>query len=127
MSFLTEHASVIAWGAFLLIIFIALKGLKDQGGDFKYIKDWSSRESWKGEVKEASLISWNQTNTMNNVDYYFIFKFEITGGDIGDYYQAAAVVKVSDVSKLHKGMKIHVKVDGMPPKKTAVLDEDYQS
>ena len=73
MSFLTEHASVIAWGAFSLIIFIALKGLKDQGGDFKYIKDWSSRESWKGEVKEASLISWNQTKTMNNVDYYFIF------------------------------------------------------
>ena len=122
MSFLSEYSSIIAWGAFLLIVFTSLRGVKDHKGEFKYIKDWLARESWQGEVKEASLVSWQQTKTMNNADYYFIFTFKFTGDDKLGYYKAATVVKLSDMSKLKKGMIIHIQVDSLPPKKTAVLD-----
>lgn len=102
MSFISQHSGLIIMASLALTFFMiigGLRGLKGQGDDLIKIKYWLSKERWKGEIKEALLVSWRQTNATNNFDYYFVFVFEISVGGENKQYSAAAVVRVSEVSK----------------------------
>ncbi|WP_203067048.1 hypothetical protein [Serratia sp. Tan611] len=128
MSFISQHSGLIIMASLALTFFMiigGLRGLKGQGDDLIKIKYWLSKERWKGEIKEALLVSWRQTNATNNFDYYFVFVFEISVGGKNKQYSAAAVVRVSEVSKLKAGLPIIIKYDGVPPEKIAVMSVDY--
>ncbi|AVJ19861.1 MULTISPECIES: hypothetical protein [Serratia] len=129
MNFVSQHSFLIILAALALtffMIFGSLRGLKGQGGDFTEIKNWLSRDRWKGDIKDASLVSWRQTNATNNFDYYFIFTFDANLDGEDKQYSAAAVVRASEIPKLKKGLPIIIKYDGNPPKKIAVMSVDYE-
>ncbi|EMX8467022.1 hypothetical protein AAH178_002915 [Serratia marcescens] len=117
---MSQYLSVIAWVVVLLIVVVAVKGVRENGDEFKLIKDWSSKNSWSGTLTTATLISWEQTKAMNNFDYFYVFTFEIDGLGGQGKHRAAGVVKVAQASLLKKGMKLTVKYHGIPPTKIAV-------
>ncbi len=106
----------------LLIVFVSLRGLKGQKEDFQEIRDWLTKDKWQGELTTVSLKSWRQTSTTNNFDYYFIMTFEATIGGKTSDHKAAAVVKVSDVPKLKKGIPSLVKYQNKASGKMAVVE-----
>jgi hypothetical protein len=117
---MSQYLSVIAWVVVLLIVVIAVKGVRGNGDEFKLIKDWSSKNSWAGTLTAATLISWEQTKAMNNFDYFYVLTFKIDALGGQGKYRAAGVVKVAQASLLKKGMKLTVKYHGIPPTKIAV-------
>ncbi|HBY9523154.1 TPA: hypothetical protein MJA18_000618 [Klebsiella aerogenes] len=129
MNFIYQHSLliVIASVAFsFFLLFGSLRNLKGQGGDLTEIKNWLSRERWPGEIKNASLVSWRQTNATNNFDYYFVFTFEANIEGTTKQYNAAAVVRASEIPKLKPGLQLTIKHEGVPPKRMAVMDVDYE-
>ncbi|MDK1706476.1 Uncharacterised protein [Serratia rubidaea] len=129
MSFISQYSGLIIMAALaltFLMIFGTLRGLKGQGDDLTKIKHWLSKDRWKGEIKEALLVSWRQTNATNNLDYYFVFTFEMNIDGENKQYSAASVVRVSEVPKLKPGLPIIIKYDGVPPEKIAVMSVDYK-
>ncbi|TDT59278.1 hypothetical protein [Kosakonia oryzendophytica] len=121
--------SMMLLGFFLFIFFFmtSVRGIKDKGETFTLLKNWAaiSHPQKKGEMAIGTLISWKQTSTMNNFDYYFIFTFEAEIEGKKKTYNAAAVVKVADISKLKKGLPMTFKYTGNPPDKLAVIDVIY--
>jgi len=63
---------------FVFIFIFNIRGIKDKGNDFVLLKNWAaiSHPDKKGTLATGTLLSWKQTSTMNNVDYFFIFNFE---------------------------------------------------
>ena len=125
MNFISEHPFIFAWSVILVLVFISVKGLKGQKDDIKEIKNWSSRDLWKGELTTASLLSWKQTKATHNFDYFYILTFKANIFDRAQTYSAAGVVKASEISKLKSGLKLTVKYKGKPPTKMAVVDIDF--
>ncbi|MDU9353321.1 hypothetical protein PGS10_01550 [Klebsiella sp. 141153] len=107
-------------------LFSSLCGLKGQGGDLTELKNWLSRERWPGEIKNVSLVSWRRTNATNNFDYYFAFTFYTNIEGTTKQYNAAAVVRASEIPKLKPGLQLTIKHEGVPPKRMAVIDVNYE-
>lgn len=124
MGFLLEHSTVIGIGIVLLIVFVNLKGLKQPKNDYRLIKFCATQNSWAGNLQEAELLSWKQTKSTHKYDYYiFSISLDINGSH--KKVEAAAVVKVSEVPRLKKGLKVIVKYQGVNPNKIAVVDTVY--
>ncbi|WP_312689289.1 hypothetical protein [Kosakonia sp.] len=123
------HDAMPFFGFFFFIFFfiISVRGIKDKGETFTLLKNWAaiSHPQKKGEMAIGTLLNWKQTSTMNNFDYYFIFTFEAEIEGKKKTYDAAAVVKVADISKLKQGLPVTFKYTGNPPDKLAVLDVVY--
>ena len=79
-----------------------------------------------GEIKNASLVSWRQTNATNNFDYYFVFTLEANIEGTTKQYNAAAVVRASEIPKLKPGLQLTIKHEVVPPTRMAVMDVDYE-
>ncbi|CAE1151612.1 hypothetical protein ACWA06_15925 [Serratia rhizosphaerae] len=126
MSFISEYASMAVWIVAIIIVFVSFKGIKVNKEGQEEIKNWSSQNLWNGDVASAKLVSWKQLQAKHNIDYFYSFTFEcdLDGGT--KKYNAAAVVKVSEASKLKKGLNLTIKYQGVPPKKIAVIGIDFE-
>ncbi|HBQ7845394.1 TPA: hypothetical protein L8R78_005151 [Klebsiella aerogenes] len=106
----------------LIFIFICLRGLKGQKEDFSEIRNWVARDNWNGELAIGKLKEWKQTSTTNNFDHFYIFTIESNLSGEVQAYKAETVLKTSEVIKLKKDMPVMFKYQGVPPKKTAVMN-----
>ncbi|MBD8454838.1 hypothetical protein IG568_21205 [Serratia rubidaea] len=109
----------------LLYVYVSFKGIKINKNESSEIKDWSSRDLWKGSVTTARLISWQQLQATHNIDYFYSFTVESELDGSLKQYSAAGVVKASEVGKLRKGLVVIIKHQGVPPKKIAVIGVDF--
>ncbi|MBH1931801.1 hypothetical protein I5U13_19260 [Serratia rubidaea] len=109
----------------LLYVYFSFKGIKINKNESREIKDWSSRNLWKGSISTARLISWKQLQATHNIDYFYSFTVESELGGSLKQYSAAGVVKASEVGKLRKGLVVTIKRQGIPPKKIAVIGVDF--
>ncbi|WP_380180334.1 hypothetical protein [Kalamiella sp. sgz302252] len=122
MEFLSEHAIKISWAIFILIIFISLRGLKDQKEDIGLVRDWKKRNEWPGEICQARLTAWRQTKIRYGLNYLFVLTFEYKMKE----YNAITDIKPINMSRLKKNMEVMVKFDAFPPSRIAVIDIDFQ-
>lgn len=124
MEIVFRYVPVITWLFVALIIVITFRGIKVNKGDFRLIKDWSSKDQWQGRTTTAKLISWKQAQAMHNFDYFYIFVVSCDLDGREEIYNAAGVVKISQAASLKKGQEVIIKHQGTPPKKIAVIDID---
>lgn len=106
-------------------VYFSFKGIKINKKESSEIKDWSSRDLWKGSVTTARLISWKQLQATHNIDYFYSFTVESELDGSLKQYSAAGVVKASEAGKLRKGLVVTIKHQGVPPKKMAVIGIDF--
>ncbi|HGM6861995.1 TPA: hypothetical protein ACKQDZ_003352 [Serratia rubidaea] len=125
MSF-SDYVSIAMCVIVLLIVFVSFKGVKVNKEGREEIKNWSSQNLWNGDVASAKLVSWKQLQAKHNIDYFYSFTFECDLDGSSKAYNAAAVVKVSEASKLKKGLNLTIKYQGIPPRKIAVIDVDFE-
>ncbi|MEQ4451877.1 hypothetical protein ACFX4S_09345 [Kosakonia sp. YIM B13605] len=72
MSAFTEAPLIIGVIVSILGIILAFSTLKPNKDEVTTLRDWSSREKWNGQIIEASLESWHQTDTKYGNDFYTI-------------------------------------------------------
>lgn len=125
MNFIQEFIDIFLVGVVLIIIFCSFRGIKVNKDESREIKDWSSRDLWKGSVSTARLISWKQLQATHNIDYFYSFTVESELDGNLKQYSAAGVVKASEAGKLRKGLVVTIKHQGVPPKKIAVVGVDF--
>lgn len=125
MNFIQECIDIFLVGVVLIIIFCSFRGIKVNKDESREIKDWSSRDLWKGSISTARLISWKQLQATHNIDYFYSFTVESELDGSLKQYSAAGVVKASEVGKLRKGLVVIIKHQGVPPKKIAVIGVDF--
>ena len=125
MSF-SDYVSIAMCVMILLIVVVSFKGIKVNKEGQEEIKNWSSQNLWNGDVASAKLVSWKQLQAKHNIDYFYSFTFECDLDGSSKSYNAAAVVKVSEASKLKKGLNLTIKYQGVPPRKIAVIGIDFE-
>lgn len=121
----SDYISLSMFVIVLLYVYFSFKGIKINKNESSEIKDWSSRDLWKGSVTTARLISWQQLQATHNIDYFYSFTVESELDGSLKQYSAAGVVKASEVGKLRKGLVVIIKHQGVPPKKIAVIGVDF--
>ncbi|MDC6116804.1 hypothetical protein [Serratia rubidaea] len=121
----SDYISLSMFVIVLLYVYFSFKGIKINKNESREIKDWSSRNLWKGSISTARLISWKQLQATHNIDYFYSFTVESELGGSLKQYSAAGVVKASEVGKLRKGLVVTIKHQGIPPKKIAVIGVDF--
>lgn len=121
----SDYISLSMFVIVLLYVYFSFKGIKINKNESREIKDWSSRDLWKGSVSTARLISWQQLQATHNIDYFYSFTFESELDGSLKQYSAAGVVKASEVGKLREGLVVIIKHQGVPPKKIAVIGVDF--
>lgn len=121
----SDYISLSMFVIVLLYVYVSFKGIKINKNESSEIKDWSSRDLWKGSVSTARLISWKQLQATHNIDYFYSFTVESELDGSLKQYSAAGVVKASEVGKLRKGLVVTIKHQGVPPKKIAVIGVDF--
>ncbi|WP_332108035.1 hypothetical protein [Serratia rubidaea] len=121
----SDYISLSMFVIVLLYVYFSFKGIKINKNESREIKDWSSRNLWKGSISTARLISWKQLQATHNIDYFYSFTVESELGGSLKQYSAAGVVKASEVGKLRKGLVVTIKRQGIPPKKIAVIGVDF--
>lgn len=121
----SDYISLSMFVIVLLYVYVSFKGIKINKNESSEIKDWSSRDLWKGSVTTARLISWQQLQATHNIDYFYSFTVESELDGSLKQYSAAGVVKASEVGKLRKGLVVTIKHQGVPPKKIAVIGVDF--
>ncbi|WP_318531759.1 hypothetical protein [Serratia rubidaea] len=121
----SDYISLSMFVIVLLYVYVSFKGIKINKNESSEIKDWSSRDLWKGSVTTARLISWQQLQATHNIDYFYSFTVESELDGSLKQYSAAGVVKASEVGKLRKGLVVIIKHQGVPPKKIAVIGVDF--
>ncbi|WP_234008604.1 hypothetical protein [Serratia sp. MYb239] len=120
-----DYISLSMFVIVLLYVYFSFKGIKINKKESSEIKDWSSRDLWKGSVTTARLISWKQLQATHNIDYFYSFTVESELDGSLKQYSAAGVVKASEAGKLRKGLVVTIKHQGVPPKKMAVIGIDF--
>ncbi|MDC6108671.1 hypothetical protein [Serratia rubidaea] len=121
----SDYISLSMFVIVLLYVYFSFKGIKINKNESSEIKEWSSRDLWKGSVTTARLISWQQLQATHNIDYFYSFTVESELDGSLKQYSAAGVVKASEVGKLRKGLVVIIKHQGVPPKKIAVIGVDF--
>lgn len=121
----SDYISLSMFVIVLLYVYFSFKGIKINKKESSEIKDWSSRDLWKGSVTTARLISWKQLQATHNIDYFYSFTVESELDGSLKRYSAAGVVKASEAGKLRKGLVVTIKHQGVPPKKMAVIGIDF--
>lgn len=121
----SDYISLSMFVIVLLYVYFSFKGIKINKKESSEIKDWSSRDLWKGSVTTARLISWKQLQATHNIDYFYSFTVESELDGSLKQYSAAGVVKASEAGKLRKGLVVTIKHQGVPPKKMAVIGIDF--
>ncbi|MEB6338034.1 hypothetical protein [Serratia rhizosphaerae] len=121
----SDYISLSMFVIVLLHVYFSFKGIKINKNESSEIKDWSSRDLWKGSVTTARLISWKQLQATHNIDYFYSFTVESELDGSLKQYSAAGVVKASEAGKLRKGLVVTIKHQGVPPKKMAVIGIDF--
>lgn len=121
----SDYISLSMFVIVLLYVYFSFKGIKINKNESSEIKDWSSRDLWKGSVTTARLISWQQLQATHNIDYFYSFTVESELDGSLKQYSAAGVVKASEVGKLREGLVVTIKHQGVPPKKIAVIGVDF--
>lgn len=126
MSAFTEAPLIIGVIVSILGIILAFSTLKPNKDEVTTLRDWSSREKWNGQIIEASLESWHQTDTKYGNDFLYDFTFTATVNDTRKQYVAKGLVRPNEVHKIQKGLILVIKYNADNPPRIAVMAIDYK-
>ncbi len=122
MGFLTETPFIIGIVVTICAVALSISMLKPNKTQLTGIKDWTTRDSWVGEVIVVPVESWYQNDSKYGNDFFYDFCFYAKINGVEKKYCAKGVVRPDDVHKIKKGISVAVKYSKDTPPKMAVLN-----
>ncbi|CAI1583867.1 Uncharacterised protein [Serratia entomophila] len=101
-------------------IFI-VKKIKQINGKDNSLYNLMAQEKWSGQQAEATLLTFEQTDTRIGNDFIFDVVLNATPEGSPETLRAKALVKPVDLHRMKAGMSVTIKYDTATPRRVAVL------